>query len=489
VTYAPSQLSRRFLLQGLAALAGTAVLPAFGTRRAHATIPSLPPDIGHGRTVAIIGAGVAGLTAGWVLARHGFRVTIYEANDRYGGRSLSPRPIREEYREWWFSKYDADRRFPKMYVAEFHEDPARSPDPQPQICRFDDPLWNPQSGKPPVELFLNAGPGRIPSDHVALIDLCRRTGVALEPYIFVSGYNLLQGDAFNGGVPIAFNQVDYSLIGEIAEMLAAAIKDGHMLGQDSKSYRDKVLQMLLHFGDLDGDYRYTGSPRIGYSHIPGGWRDPGVVNPVVPLNETLDSGFVGAGNPETSPGSFLFNSENIFWQTSLLQPVGGMNRIWQQLLLQEIPKMPSCCATMIPGRPTWRPATLAARANVMSATWSCSITRRLPSTTTRRNRRSASTMPGPIRRPARPGTASTPPISASRPWRPICWPLFRRPCPSGFARRWPRCSRPRRSRSAGRAAPGSGKPRTRSTAASAGPRTSSPRFGIRRRILPRTPAC
>ena len=138
MTFEPSGLSRRFLLQALTTLAGTAALPTLGTRRAHASLPTLPPDIGRGRTVAIIGAGVTGLTAGWLLARHGFRVTIYEADSRYGGRSLTPRPVRQEYRDWWFAKYDPARRFPQMYVSEFREDPMRSPDPQPQICRFDD---------------------------------------------------------------------------------------------------------------------------------------------------------------------------------------------------------------------------------------------------------------------------------------------------------------------------------------------------------------
>lgn len=338
MSYEPRRFSRRFLLQALAALTTTATFPALGTRRADAATPLLPPDIGRGRTVAIIGAGVAGLTAGWVLARHGFVVTIYEADNRYGGRSLTPRPVRKEYRDWWFAKYDPDRRFPQMYVSEYQEDPARSPDPLPQVCRFDDDQWDPNSGKPPVELFLNAGPGRIPSDHTALIDLCRQTDVALEPYIFLSNKNLLQSEKFNGGVPISFQQVSYSLRAQVAEMLAAAIKDGHMLGSSSVTYRDQILHMLQQFGNLNADYRYTGSARLGYSHEPGGWRDPGVLNPVVPLQQTLDSGFVGGGNPETSPGSFLFNADNGFWQASLLQPVGGMDRIWQQVLLQEIPK-------------------------------------------------------------------------------------------------------------------------------------------------------
>jgi phytoene dehydrogenase-like protein len=37
------------------------------------------------RTVTIVGAGVAGLTIGYQLARQGYRVTVIEKNDVVGG--------------------------------------------------------------------------------------------------------------------------------------------------------------------------------------------------------------------------------------------------------------------------------------------------------------------------------------------------------------------------------------------------------------------
>jgi monoamine oxidase len=37
-------------------------------------------------SVAVIGAGLAGLAAGWWLVHHGFRVTVFEGRDRTGGR-------------------------------------------------------------------------------------------------------------------------------------------------------------------------------------------------------------------------------------------------------------------------------------------------------------------------------------------------------------------------------------------------------------------
>src|ERR1700684_1146404 len=122
MTLDPRHLSRRHLLRSTTALAGTAALTSLGLRRTRAAVPDLPPNFGKGRTVAIVGAGVAGLTAGWKLANAGFNVTIYEADSRYGGRSLTPRPVRPEYREWWFKKYNPEKLFPNMYVSEYHED-------------------------------------------------------------------------------------------------------------------------------------------------------------------------------------------------------------------------------------------------------------------------------------------------------------------------------------------------------------------------------
>ena len=118
---------------------------------------------------------MAGLTAGWKLANAGFKVTIYEADSRYGGRSLTVRPDDPAYKRWWFTKYNSQLLFPAMYVSRYKEDkapPGGTPNVE-QICEFVDENWHPASGKPPVELFLNAGPGRIPSDHAVLAGTLR----------------------------------------------------------------------------------------------------------------------------------------------------------------------------------------------------------------------------------------------------------------------------------------------------------------------------
>jgi monoamine oxidase len=335
-TLDPRRLSRRSLLRMMGALAGAAALPPLGVGPARAEAPDLPRDFGQGRTVAIVGAGMAGLTAGYVLARAGFQVTIYEAGRRYGGRSLTVRPDDAAYRRWWFSKYNPQPLFPAMYVSRYQEDkaaPGGTPNVE-QSCEFADDAWNPGEGSP-VELFLNAGPGRIPSDHASLLQLCGAIGVELEPYIFQSNYNLLRSKDFRGGAPVAYNQINYSLRGEMAAQMAKRVDPTCDFKNPDTG---PMLGMLKEFGDLNLQCGFPSSARLGYAELPGGWNTPGKLKERVPLDEVLKSGFVGGGNPELTPGSFLFNADNILWQNSLMQPVGGMDRIWQRLLVQRIPK-------------------------------------------------------------------------------------------------------------------------------------------------------
>ncbi len=78
---------RRFLALG--GVAGAALfVGCTGVRSGRS--PS-PRDANDGPRVAVVGAGLAGLTAAYWLSRAGVRVTVFEARDRVGGRCWSAR--------------------------------------------------------------------------------------------------------------------------------------------------------------------------------------------------------------------------------------------------------------------------------------------------------------------------------------------------------------------------------------------------------------
>ncbi|ATQ69908.1 MULTISPECIES: flavin monoamine oxidase family protein [Methylosinus] len=252
----------------------------------------LPGDLGRGRSVVVIGAGLAGLCSGLLLARAGFEVTILEAATRCGGRSLT---LRDGYEF-------AERDGPTQRAELLGQD-----------------------------AYFNAGPGRIPRHHHTVLEWCRRLGVALEPYIFLCESNLYQSDGFNGGAPAPLGQMRYSLYGELAELLDKASRrralDQELTGVD----REALRHLLQAYGDLrrEGEALvFAGSRRLGYRATPGGGDETGVELPPIPLERILGSDAVDRG---------LFTSMAVSWQNALLQPVGGMDMIWRALLRQEVP--------------------------------------------------------------------------------------------------------------------------------------------------------
>ena len=76
------QLSRREFLKSAAALGAVSVSPALLSRAAFAAR-------GQNPTVAVVGAGLAGLNAAYQLQKAGVRAVVYEASRRVGGRVYS----------------------------------------------------------------------------------------------------------------------------------------------------------------------------------------------------------------------------------------------------------------------------------------------------------------------------------------------------------------------------------------------------------------
>ena len=69
-------LDRRRFLQALAAISAAPL----------ASLANAPHAAADGRRVVVLGAGLAGLGAAYNLMRHGYDVTVLEAQDRPGGR-------------------------------------------------------------------------------------------------------------------------------------------------------------------------------------------------------------------------------------------------------------------------------------------------------------------------------------------------------------------------------------------------------------------
>jgi monoamine oxidase len=291
-------ITRRKLINGMARLGGAAAvyeaLVAWDFLRpppAQAAPFELPPDSGRGRKVAILGAGIAGLCAAYELDRAGYDCIILEASRRAGGRSLTLR---------------RGDRVSEIAGLE-------------QECRFDDGL------------YMNAGPSRIPHHHVHVIDYCRRFGVALQPYIFASRANLFHSAQSGNGRTMQVRRAYHDLQGHIAELLDKCVSkpdiDLPIARDDLAAFRD----MLAKFGDLtkiqDGvvSYRYGNARgRAGYAVPPGLADQPGRPLGPLALDELLRS----------QASNYIFRDSEYFWQTSMLEPVGGMDHFFKSFLRQ-----------------------------------------------------------------------------------------------------------------------------------------------------------
>lgn len=257
---------------------------------AYAGPPQIDRHIGRGQHVVILGAGIAGLCAAYLLRNTQFKVTILEPANRVGGRCLTLR------------KGDI--------IAEQNTD-HRGNSFKPVTCEFDrDP-----------DIYFNAGAGRIPQNHTAILQYCKKLKVKLQPFIFACRSNLLQNDQFNQGQPVPLRRIKHDLRGHIAEVLMHATRDDQLAGFIRPANRAAFNQMVKYFGSLresDQFLKYLGTRRGGYARKPGAGQMPGTLHGPIDLDDILESGIWHTG---------LFSDMYLYWQTSLMQAEGGMDHI------------------------------------------------------------------------------------------------------------------------------------------------------------------
>ncbi len=281
-------MTRRELLRTVGLTAGSAAMYRAMVTLGHAQESPYQGRVSltgepNGRRVLVLGAGLAGMTAALELRDAGYEVQVLEYREKAGGRCWTLR--------------GGDSYTDLNGVT--------------QTVGF-------ESG------YLNPGPWRIPYNHHAVLDYCKRLGVKLEPFI-QKNHNayLHRSDAF-GGKPQRFRHIATDYRGHVAELLAKATNKGALDAEVTETDRRKLVESLGTFGVLNDENAYveseTTSEYRGYAQEPGGGQDAaGTPSAPLELGEILQSDL----------WRWLGDAESVHHQNTIFQPVGGMDMIAQ----------------------------------------------------------------------------------------------------------------------------------------------------------------
>ena len=295
----PRKWTRRGFLEAVGRAGGAAAvyetMTALGWLRipaAFAGPPKLPAGHGTGKKVVILGAGIAGLTAGYELGNAGYEVILLEPKTRAGGRSYTVR----------------------------RGDTIEETTGTKQVCKFDE-------GR---HFYLNAGPGRLPYHHTAILHYCTLLDVPLEVYTMMTRANYFQREGSWNDRSVPNRRIANDTRGWVSELLAKAVRSGSLNDQLTGVDKAGLLSLLASFGDVhpDDDYHYRGSSRSGYAVEPG-IEECGTLLEPLTLSDLVSSQFWN---------DRFYQAEEYEWQPTLFQPVDGMDQIWRAFLKTPVGK-------------------------------------------------------------------------------------------------------------------------------------------------------
>jgi monoamine oxidase len=277
-------LTRRHFLNLVGAAGGTTAVYntsiALGLMQETGAVAQL--DLKHvGRqkkTVAVLGAGIAGLMVAYELERKGYEVTVIEASHRAGGRNMTVR----------------------------HGDIIDEMG-QRQVCDFDDD----------PDMYFNCGPARIPGHHRRIMHYCKTLKVPLRIKANFSRAAYRHDPQKLDGKPVPVAQYVADTRGFISELLYKAVDKNAFDQPLTANDQERIREYVRGYGDLNYQGDYIGSERGGRKS--GGFINPAKIHEPIDVRSLLDSDFW--------MGFSAFSSENTDWGEPLMEMKGGNDMI------------------------------------------------------------------------------------------------------------------------------------------------------------------
>lgn len=221
-------LTRRSFIERIAATGGASLafeaMTGLGLLQAAERTPFALSGDAKGTRVAILGAGLAGMTVAYELGKLGYKCQVFEARERPGGRAHTIR---------------------RGTVSE-EDGPT-------QTCAFDE-------GQ-----YFNCGAMRVPYHHTTTLHYARELQVPVETFALTAESAYLyqtKSDALTNR-RVRLREARADLDGYVAELLSKAVSEDALNEAVTPEDRERLLEYLRRAGALDNERRYRGSPLRG----------------------------------------------------------------------------------------------------------------------------------------------------------------------------------------------------------------------------------